>query len=444
MKYVKGLRNELIGSVKMQISHNNPSFVKDCYERLTEYLNEEDALQMIAAALAYEMSLAMFHDEEVDERHYARLLKRVADGNDLYDDADFDEEEWDEFNEDETEYLWQNLLQENSRGEIEEIAGYFDIEPELMGVRETAEAIAEAMLDPNAMTAAFLHMHDGLTEKMDRLMKKGSIPADKDMVDEMILADIPKDYFIFRGSEIAVPKDVQKAYQKMNTPEVRQMRRHVSWLKDVAMSFVTLYGSAPVSIFTELYNLHPELRMTEEETLDFILSGKKKDRVLDLVGDRLVYAPLLKKKEYRRLEKQQGERPFDIPSWQEVEAFGRMQYPALDPAYTDMKQWLHDNAAYHIEMADLEILSRLYEVFNAGGTLKEAAMVIEEYDPNFDRTTWFDCLLHLSAMALSTRCILYRGAPLNHYADALEINDVLEGLETGEGRLFPDEDDLPF
>lgn len=442
MKYAKGVTDMLKEVVQQQIKDNRFSYVRDCFTQLADmYESDEDAVNEIAACLALAASRALYYDDEIDEDDYKELLQKLLKNEDIYEEDDFFEEE-----DSIPTTLAENLLMEHPRDELEDIARYFEIDTEQPD-EMLAMYVADAMMEPDTLGSIFCVMHDPLAAAMNELMTNGSIDVDDTLIERLAGAEIPKDLFHFgMDDRLYVTEDLQEAYSRMNTPEFNDFRRHKVWLGDVVTAFALFYGTAPVDVFTELYNTHPEFRFTDQDTLDFIQMTAKKNRVIDLVDGRLVSHMLLKKKEYRRLERAQGNRPYDMPEPSEMQTLCEFGYPADQPAYREMKSWLQARES-HIAIMDAIVLMKVFQIFNASGSIMEAVEDMLEMQPGFSEEEWREYLLLLQKTASATRRTALRGAFMAYRLNEEEMDSILEMIEDYDEHDpdFDDfDDELPF
>ena len=444
MKDTEHMRKELISCVRGQIEENDPAFVKEVYETLLEQgYEEEETVTNMAAALAYALSMSVYYENDSLTEYYQNSLEKLVRDEDLFDHID--ESEWDEELDEEEmedeipESLWQKLLRSHTDSELEEIARQMDISTKDCTEASLAMRIADALLNDDVMYLTFSELHEDLADHMDELMQKGSIPFSDALYDELMNDEVIRDYlyFSFDGNVYAT-NDVRQAYLRMLTPEFIDERRKRCWMGDVIQTFIYMYGAGPAELFTEMYNSHPQLSMSEDKILDFLLAPKKNDRVLDLVNGKLIFTGLLKKKYYRKLEKEQGNHPYEILSYEEIASLGKHMYPANDPAYQKMNAWLQERREF-LGLISSELMQNLFSVFNAGGTLAEAAGEILIAHPGFTQQEWKECIGLLEGLCESTRCILYRGAPLHHQVSDEEAQAVLQMAVKNDLGMWPED-----
>ena len=369
MQVNKQLQKSILEIVDNQLRDNTPPQINITFKALKKMgYSDRDAKMAIGQALVKEMFEVMSNGREYSEKRYIADLKQIAQTGFLYTDDDIDPDDlpfdddpddwedpddWDDTDDDDglfpdsdepVDFLWQDLYRDYESEELHDFAVHFGLKTKKKSEEEIAMILAKKLLEPEMMADSFIQMNDELAEKIDTLMDDGVLGMEDELMDMLEASGVNPLYFhCGTGNKLIVCREVQQAYREINTPEFRAKRRQWSWMYQCLVTFCLNYGVGPASVFADLYNTHPQYSIDEEKVFSCLKAmGKETGKEYVRVNDLIVTRGLSKKKEWKKLQKVQGDTPFRQFTYDEIKDLGTFLYPYSHPDWAALRNFLNN------------------------------------------------------------------------------------------------------
>jgi hypothetical protein len=220
-------------------------------------------------------------------------------------------------------------------------------------------------------------------------------------------------------------EEVAEIFKKIDDKAFAQEQSKKGWLMKCMRFFALYYGIAPVEILYKLYK--SKVKSTPEEMLDLLWSipmdmvdclfftmeqlgmenCPKSNPLYSSIG-LLIYTPLFEENSPGALLDEQADKPFYIPSAQQIEEIYKFAYEASAPAYKKLEAFLRQKK--HLSYADavswcLQVWAISYQANSLHELLDQLADAgMLENDTALDE--WVDVLV---AAHNQTRMIENRG-----------------------------------
>ena len=208
----------------------------------------------------------------------------------------------------------------NSYNKEDLIASAIELDIEIDGLskEELAENITEKVLNPEIMKEIFLQADEWEIEAFDRATERKCFPAThKDWKELEWFSN--KGYIVAYSDNYAeVPQEVISVYKQVNTPELQEKCRKLSWMRSCESMMGLIYAIAPLKIVYRMYRKRDGFRVSYEEFMDILNELAEKDGMCIVKGDKLIWKAVLQDNLYERIEEFQGERDFYIPTVDEI------------------------------------------------------------------------------------------------------------------------------
>ena len=288
-----------------------------------------------------------------------------------------------------------------------------------MEKEELAGAVRDEILRPEVMEKRMLLLTDGEMEAFEHAMEKreGYYPEPEELNDLERLYELLY-VFLYEDGYAEVPQEVAQAYQNINTPEFQRERKEVSWTYRCLLFVELLYGAAPERIVRRLlkdclgYPVSPE-RFSE-------LLAKIPDALNPCVrkNGELIDKAILENGVYEMLKNVQGEKPFYLPSPEEILDYTENGYPAADPFYHSLKSFLITAARLKEEQAE-ELLPVIWGYIKMGAQVSDIEDVLEEEGIVLSSVTQMPFVALLADVNNHTRMLVHRGRTPMELADRM-------------------------
>lgn len=134
---------------------------------------------------------------------------------------------------------------------------------------ELAEWLKNHLLDTQYMERFFMHAGEDEYRLFAEAVEQKGIVLSKEIIAHSLLLSSYGGY-LADVDFFQIPLDVQKAYQKVITPEFQERFEERVTFSEYCEAANYLYGVLPIAKFTELYNSYEQKELTEEETAEKI------------------------------------------------------------------------------------------------------------------------------------------------------------------------------
>ncbi len=276
----------------------------------------------------------------------------------------------------------------NSYNKEDLIASAIELDIEIDGLskEELAENITEKVLNPEIMKEIFLQADEWEIEAFDRATERKCFPAThKDWKELEWFSN--KGYIVAYSDNYAeVPQEVISVYKQVNTPELQEKCRKLSWMRSCESMMGLIYAIAPLKIVYRMYRKRDGFRVSYEEF--------------------------------------QGERDFYIPTVDEILDYAKHGYPSQDVSYRKLSSFLRDELHLEEEKTE-ELLYIVYKEFSMDGMLSDIMEEFNKRDIVFDSDRQMERFAPIMMeVNNNTRMLDFRGYTPN------EINRVSEQKTT--------------
>ena len=314
----------------------------------------------------------------------------------------------------------------NSYNKEDLIASAIELDIEIDGLskEELAENITEKVLNPEIMKEIFLQADEWEIEAFDRATERKCFPAThKDWKELEWFSN--KGYIVAYSDNYAeVPKEVISVYKQVNTPELQEKCRKLSWMRSCESMMGLIYAIAPLKIVYRMYRKRDGFRVSYEEFMDILNELAEKDGMCIVKGDKLIWKAVLQDNLYERIEEFQGERDFYIPTVDEILDYAKHGYPSQDVSYRKLSSFLRDELHLEEEKTE-ELLYIVYKEFSMDGMLSDIMEEFNKRDIVFDSDRQMERFAPIMMeVNNNTRMLDFRGYTPN------EINRVSEQKTT--------------
>ena len=274
------------------------------------------------------------------------------------------------------------------------------------------------------MKEIFLQADEWEIEAFDRATERKCFPAThKDWKELEWFSN--KGYIVaYSDNHAEVPQEVISVYKQVNTPELQEKCRKLSWMRSCESMMGLIYAIAPLKIVYRMYRKRDGFRVSYEEFMDILNELAEKDGMCIVKGDKLIWKAVLQDNLYERIEEFQGERDFYIPTVDEILDYAKHGYPSQDVSYRKLSSFLRDELHLEEEKTE-ELLYIVYKEFSMDGMLSDIMEEFNKRDIVFDSDRQMERFAPIMMeVNNNTRMLDFRGYTPN------EINRVSEQKTT--------------
>lgn len=313
-----------------------------------------------------------------------------------------------------------DYLNSYNKEDLIESAKELEIAYNGLSKEELAASIASRVLDPEVMKAIFLQADEWEIEAFDRATERKCFPAThKDWKELEWFSN--KGYIVaYSDNHAEVPQEVISVYEQINTPELQEKCRKLSWMRSCESMMGLIYAIAPLKIVYRMYRRRDGFRVSYEEFLDILYELAEKDDMCIIKDDKLIWKAVLQDNLYERIEEFQGDRDFYIPTVDEVLDYAKHGYPSQDVSYRKLSSFLRDEL--HLEEEKIEeLLYIVYKEFSMDGMLSDIMEEFNKRDIVFDSDRQMERFAPIMMeVNNNTRMLDFRGYTPNEVSRANE------------------------
>lgn len=304
-----------------------------------------------------------------------------------------------------------------------------EIETEGLSKEELAESITEKVLDPEVMKSIFLQADEWEIEVFDRATERKCFPAThKDWKELEWFSN--KGYIVaYSDNHAEVPQEVISVYKQINTPELQEKCRKLSWMRSCESMMGLIYAIAPLKIVYRMYRRRDGFRVSYEEFLQIVKELAEKDDMCIVKDDKLIWKAVLQDNLYERIEEFQGDRDFYIPTVDEILDYAKHGYPSQNVSYRKLSSFLRNEL--HLEEEKIEeLLYIVYKEFSMDGMLSDIMEEFNKRDIIFDSDRQGERFASIMMeVNNNTRMLDFRGYTPNEISHANE-QDVVPAVQS--------------
>ena len=318
--------------------------------------------------------------------------------------------------------LRQMLVTIYHENDLKELADQIGINPELpediLGLfrpkeRERvaslllAKCCAERLLEREFMENRLLSVNDRQMETFRRAISEGGVFRAKSFEESDDLVRIHElNYAAATNNEdeFQIPTDVMETFKGIDRPEFHHKRQQHVWLLDCLDVVGYYYGSIPVREFYRLYRQFGEL--SRGEMVKEILSLSVFDSFCTVHDGRIIHRGWLHDDEYKSLEHCQGDKPYYIPTKEEVEDISWNGYPTRQKEIKTLLAFLQRE----MEMGEIDakdLTEEIWHTLNQGENLHEVMELINEWELVFPSEQAMRVFLETITRLNNTTPLLY-------------------------------------
>ncbi len=305
---------------------------------------------------------------------------------------------------------------------------------------ELAERIRDEILSPELMAQRFSDLREEEIRIFERAMEQGCfLPKEEEEMAFSMLHDL--DYVVFYSDGYAeVPKEVAAAYSRINTPQYRDRRKKLRWMKDCLKIVELYYVSAPVDIVHQLFRKGKGFQVSRREFLEIFNAIPTEENACVLRDDMIVLKETLPNDLYLSLRKNQEGKTYYIPEAEEVENYVLYGYPAESTQYQSLLAFLMNE--FSMEPWDgEELLAQMFQMLSFGEPISAITKLMEKRRLVFSSEQAFSRFARLVTEANNhTRMFVHRGhtpeeiLKEHRNQEKMKKTGKAETEETAEGR----------
>lgn len=203
---------------------------------------------------------------------------------------------------------------------------------------ELAEKIANELLLPSVMKKRLGILSDEQMRLFEAALKPDFFPEDARMDDADFLQELDYAYFSRRDT-LVVPCDVAERYTQISTPQFHEKRKQKAWLLACLKTIPVFYCVAPVSVLHRMYRKKAGCRIARKELLELLAEIPDDLNPCSMQGDELIAVNALQNGIYRKIQENQQDKDFYIPTYEEVMDLAHNGYLSQEPAFMKLKQF---------------------------------------------------------------------------------------------------------
>ena len=276
-----------------------------------------------------------------------------------------------------------DYLNSYNKEDLVESAKELEIPYEGLSKEELAEQIAAKVLDPEVMKSIFLQADEWEIDAFDHAStRKCFLATHKDWKELEWFSN--KGYIVaYSDNHAEVPQEVIAVYNQINTPELQEKCRQLSWMRSCQSMMGLIYAIAPLKIVYRMYRKRDGFRVNYEKFMEILNELSEKDDICIIKGDKMIWKAVLQDNLYEKIEEFQGDRDFYIPTVEETLDYAKHGYPSQDVSYRKLASFLRDELHISEEKIE-ELLYIVYKEFSMDGMLSDIMEEFKKRDIVFD------------------------------------------------------------
>lgn len=279
-----------------------------------------------------------------------------------------------------------------------------------MPYKALCEKVANELLRPSIMKQRMSTLSDAEIAAFEAVLSAEEGYAYGESQQDIMEHLYELDYiFLPADEDIAYAAvDVAEVYHKINTEEYHARRRKICWLKDCLDVVPLYYWVIPLRAFGRIYRKRPGFSLKNEEIAALFPLLPEEENACVLLEDKIVAKVALKEEQYLAIERRQGDTPFYIPKWQEVEELAEHGYPAGDPGCKKLAAFFQKYLKYGQKEAESAACDTWFYM-SRGHSAKYVIKYLEEDDIFLNGAAQRAFLVLNAELRDHTRMLLERG-----------------------------------
>lgn len=218
---------------------------------------------------------------------------------------------------------------------------------------ETAERLAERMLDPESLTARMLVLNDDDISFFEYVMNNGTVhPAKANYRSADRLRRMDLAFIVDVRRNLAVPDDLAEVYRQFDRPSFTALRKKVSWLFDCVSLVPNFYGFLAIHDLCDMYRrkkgMDDDNAGIVMRLLPYVI--RHPDCLCTREGNEIITIGLDEAGNEEKLRQLHASIPVSIPPYSEIKDILDHRYPSRNKAYGELKRYLmkqlHQNEYY--------------------------------------------------------------------------------------------------
>ena len=278
-----------------------------------------------------------------------------------------------------------------------------------MKKNELAERVAEELLKPDVMFYRMSIFDDKDIKLFERGFNGKIDVGDDDEAFEIVCKLNDLNYIALSRGVFLVPCDVLEAWKKIRTDEFERYRKRSSWVWKCVHFAEELYGVCPVENLLDVVNAKKGIRMNAEELAD-IYDHFPYDQLWSSRIDNLIVSDVYSSNldALKDLRMSQGNKPYYVPTPDEVEELYRTLALVSENSYQDLNRYLKNDLFMDPEEA-YDIVNELWDNVSTGDDYQENLQwLLDQLD--FERDDQAEKVINLFMECMNnTRLISNRG-----------------------------------
>lgn len=229
---------------------------------------------------------------------------------------------------------------------------------------DLAKKIADKMLDPKIMFERVCCMTDSELEVF-LIGLKGPYEIPESLAIDAITMQTSFRYGYFgeEDDKLYIPDDVKEAWSKIDIDEFNRKHSDINWMMKCFHFVRTLYGTAPVDVLIELLETKKNWHMDIDDLIELSHSVPIDLSICEFIDDMVVdleYA--VNPEELRYLLKEQGDKDFYIPTYEEINELADTACIISKKPYQDLKKALVNKVGLEAKEAEITLMELWHKI----------------------------------------------------------------------------------
>ncbi len=278
----------------------------------------------------------------------------------------------------------EGMLKIYTKQELSDMAEEYGFQITASGKGKMAHEMARYLLDPQNMRELLLEADESELDAFEAAMEKGCFTPTEEEWQQ--LAEIYElDYIAeYNDGKLEVPEEVSYIYNIIKQNGYREFHAKAYWLIICLTVFRLIHVVAPNKTLYRMYRQNKTIKADYQDFLTILSKIPDRLNPCSMVGDKVVSKDTLQNQIYKKLEKQQRDVDYYIPTMTEMIAYWEDGYPTCEKAYSKLYEFFCEKMHLSDEVCDNLCLQAFY-TFATGGMLSDFMDILNEKEIVFEK-----------------------------------------------------------
>ncbi len=276
----------------------------------------------------------------------------------------------------------EGLLSSYTKQELLEIADELEFKLQENRKDKIVYEIARHLLLPDNMRYYLLDASEEELDIFEEAMEKRLyLPDEEERLSLEVFVGL--NYLVvYNDDYIEVPDEVKLVYSIIKKNGYREYHKQTQWLQACLTTFDMIHVVAPVEVLYKMYKCNAIKDISYTDFCEMIKQFPEKSNPCEVVGDKLISKQAVKNNLYRRLEQNQRNVEYYIPTKQEILSYSANGFPAQEKTYRIF--WMFLRNELDLEEKDCEYFCiAAFRIFSSGGMLSDFMKIMNEKSIEF-------------------------------------------------------------